>query len=69
MKIGIFDSGIGGLSVLHEAYHQLPNQEFIFYADTQNVPYGTKSPEQIVGYATRITDFLIDKGDFSLFVS
>ena len=35
MKIGIFDSGIGGLSVLQEAYHQLPKQEFIFYADTE----------------------------------
>ncbi len=69
MKIGIFDSGIGGLSVLHEAYHQLPKQEFIFYADTENVPYGTKSPEQILGYATRITDFLIDKGAQAIVVA
>ena len=62
MKIGIFDSGIGGLSVLHEAYHQLPDQEYIFYADTEHVPYGLKTPEQILGYATEITQFLIDKG-------
>jgi glutamate racemase len=62
MKIGIFDSGIGGLSVLHEAYHQLPDQEYIFYADTEHVPYGLKTPEQIIGYATEITQFLIDKG-------
>ena len=62
MKIGIFDSGIGGLSVLHEAYHLLPKQEFIFYADTENVPYGTKTPEQILGFASKITDFLKDKG-------
>ena len=48
MKIGIFDSGIGGLSVLHEAYHYLPEQNYIFYADTEHVPYGLKTPEQIL---------------------
>ncbi|MBP3814197.1 MAG: aspartate/glutamate racemase family protein, partial [Butyrivibrio sp.] len=62
MKIGIFDSGMGGLSVLHEAYHQLPDQEYIFYADTEHVPYGIKTPEQIIGYTTEIAEFLIDKG-------
>ncbi len=62
MKIGIFDSGIGGLSVLQEAFHQLPGQEFMFYADTDHVPYGLKTPEQILGYATDITHFLIERG-------
>lgn len=62
MKIGIFDSGIGGLSVLHEAYHQLPGQEFMFYADTDHVPYGLKTPEQIMGYAEEITEFLLQRG-------
>jgi len=62
MKIGIFDSGIGGLSVLHEAYHQLPGQEYIFYADTKHVPYGLKTTEQIMGYAIEITEFLIAQG-------
>ena len=51
MKIGFFDSGIGGLSVLHEAYHYLPGQEYIFYADVDHVPYGLKTPEQIKEYA------------------
>lgn len=69
MKIGIFDSGIGGLSVLQEAYHQLPDQEFIFYADTEHVPYGLKSPEQIIGYAKDITDFLLDKGAGAIVVA
>lgn len=59
MKIGIFDSGIGGLSVLHEAYHLLPNENYIFYADTEHVPYGTKTAEQIRGYAVEIAKFLI----------
>ncbi len=62
MKIGIFDSGIGGLSVLHEAYHRLPEEEFIFYADTQHVPYGLKTPEQIIGYTKEITEFLLSLG-------
>ena len=62
MKIGIFDSGIGGLSVLHEAMHLLPDQEYIFYADTEHVPYGLKTPQQIIGYATEITQFLIRQG-------
>ncbi|SFP86921.1 glutamate racemase [Butyrivibrio proteoclasticus] len=62
MKIGIFDSGIGGLSVLHEAYHQLPEQEFIFYADTEHVPYGLKTKEQIMEYAIEITEFLLGQG-------
>ena len=42
MKIGIFDSGIGGLCVLHKAMQVLPQAEYIYYADVDNVPYGTK---------------------------
>ncbi len=62
MKIGIFDSGIGGLSVLHEAYHLLPEAEYVFYADTEHVPYGLKTPEQIRGYVLEIISFLLAKG-------
>ena len=69
MKIGIFDSGIGGLSVLHEAYHQLPKQEFIFYADTQNVPYGTKSPEKIKELTFSCVEKLMDHGIKALVVA
>ena len=69
MKIGIFDSGIGGLSVLHEAYHHLPGQEFIFYADVDHVPYGLKTPQQITEYAIDNTEFLIDKGAEALVVA
>lgn len=62
MKIGIFDSGIGGVSVLNEALHRLPDQEYIFYADVDHVPYGIKTSEQIIGYADQITASLIDMG-------
>ena len=61
MRIGIFDSGMGGLSVLHEAFHQLPDQEYIFYADIEHVPYGLKTEEEIKGYVDEIVSFLIDK--------
>ena len=47
MKIGIFDSGIGGLSVLYEAMHLLPHEQFIYYADEKHVPYGEKTKEEI----------------------
>ena len=62
MKIGFFDSGIGGLSVLHEACHRLPGEEYIFYADTDHVPYGKKTPEEIRTYARESTMFLVDQG-------
>ncbi|SNU07916.1 glutamate racemase [Lachnospiraceae bacterium] len=62
MKIGIFDSGIGGVSVLNEAFHRLPDQDYIFYADVDHVPYGIKSSEQIIEYTDSITAFLIEQG-------
>ncbi|WP_029323669.1 glutamate racemase [Butyrivibrio sp. AE3004] len=61
MRIGIFDSGIGGLSVLNEAYHRFPDEEYIFYADIKHVPYGTKSEQEIKGFVDEIVRFLIDK--------
>ncbi len=61
MRIGIFDSGRGGLSVLHEAFHQLPDQEYIFYADIEHVPYGLKTEDEIKGYADNIARFLLEK--------
>ncbi len=69
MKIGIFDSGIGGLSVLHEAYHMLPGQNYIFYADVEHVPYGTKTPDEILGYTEEITKFLLNKGAEAIVVA
>lgn len=60
MKIGIFDSGIGGLSVLHTALSLLPNEQFIYYADESHVPYGEKTKEEIIGYVDEIIQFMID---------
>ena len=62
MKIGIFDSGIGGLSLLNEALQRLPRAEFIYYADVDHVPYGEKSPEEILEFSEKAMDFLIKEG-------
>jgi glutamate racemase len=47
MRIGIMDSGIGGISVLHEALKLLPNEDYLYYADTANVPYGEKTKAEV----------------------
>ena len=52
MKIGVFDSGIGGITVLTEIARQFPGHEFSYFGDTANVPYGSKSPAQIKNLCT-----------------
>lgn len=60
--IGIFDSGIGGLSVFREIRKILPEQSYIYYSDSAHCPYGEKSQEYIIDRAREITRFLLDKG-------
>jgi glutamate racemase len=57
--IGIFDSGVGGLTVANAILQALPNESIIYYGDTSHLPYGDKSPETIRHYAGGITDFLL----------
>lgn len=59
--IGIFDSGVGGLSVLREIRHQLPYEDLIYIADQAHVPYGNRSREEVFGFSTGIVRFLIKK--------
>lgn len=56
MKIAFFDSGIGGITVLHEAMKQLPKEDFVFFADTLHVPYGTKSKANVKEYVKQSVD-------------
>jgi len=67
--IGIFDSGIGGLSVLHEIRTMMPEANLIYIADTAYLPYGTKSEEDIEERAKRITTFLISQGAVMIVVA
>ena len=61
MKIGIFDSGMGGLSVLYQAMKKMPGMDYIYYADKDNVPYGEKTEDQVKGFVDEIIKFLIAK--------
>ena len=60
--IGIFDSGVGGLSVFKEIRRILPEQSYVYYSDNAHCPYGEKSTEYIIGRAREITDLLLSKG-------
>jgi glutamate racemase len=60
--IGVFDSGLGGLTVVHEISTQLPAERIVYLGDTARVPYGTRSPETVRRYAGEGTAFLLSKG-------
>lgn len=59
--IGVFDSGIGGLTVVKELKRILPNEKIIYFGDTARVPYGNKSKETIIAYSLQIAYFLLRK--------
>src|SRR4051812_28830279 len=60
--IGIFDSGIGGLTVARAIYHRLPRESTVYFGDTARVPYGPKSPETVRRYSLEILDWLLGRG-------
>jgi glutamate racemase len=60
--IGVFDSGIGGLTVVHELMRQLPCEPIIYFGDTARVPYGPKSPDTVRRYSREITGYLVEQG-------
>ncbi len=57
--IGIFDSGVGGLTIYEEIHRLLPNENIIYLADSKNAPYGEKSKEEIINISVKNTDFLL----------
>lgn len=61
MKIGLFDSGVGGLNVLAEFIKKYPNNTYYYYGDTKNVPYGDKDKETLLELSTKIISFFEDK--------
>lgn len=60
--VGVFDSGIGGLSVLSELEKILPNEDFYYYGDSLNNPYGEKSDEELFRITSGVVDYLVNKG-------
>jgi len=59
--IGVFDSGLGGLTVVKELIHHLPNERIIYFGDTARVPYGTKSADTIIRYSREIVKALLEE--------
>jgi len=59
--IGLFDSGVGGLTVAHAIHTLLPNEQLVYFGDTAHLPYGDKSRESIIQYSLGIADFLLEQ--------
>jgi len=68
MKIGVFDSGLGGLTVVQAMTKVIKGAEIFYIADTKNAPYGEKTPEQILQYSLNITQHLIDTHEISALI-
>ncbi len=67
-KIGIFDSGVGGLTVVRAINDLLPNESVVYFGDTARVPYGSKSPETVIRFSLEAAEFLLGK-DVKLLVA
>lgn len=67
--IGIYDSGIGGLTVLRALQAAFPKEHFVYFADTANLPYGDKSPEEILGFSTNIIEWMTTTQQVKLVVA
>ena len=60
--VGVYDSGVGGLSVWRELVKLMPDEDYVYFSDAAHCPYGPKDPSYVVERACAVTDFLIDKG-------
>lgn len=67
--IGVFDSGLGGISVLSELIKLMPNENFIYFGDSANAPYGVKSFEEVARLTTNTADMLINRGCKALVIA
>ena len=68
-SIGVFDSGLGGLTVLKELKKYMPNESFVYFGDTAHLPYGNKSKQSIIEYSVYIANFLYSKNIKALVVA
>ena len=69
MLIGVFDSGVGGLTVLQALHSRLPGQDFLYLGDTARVPYGRKPPRMVAQFAREIASFLLAQGAEALVIA
>ena len=69
LPIGVFDSGVGGISILKELVKLMPNENFIYFGDSANAPYGTKTLEQVAELVCKDAAYLCEKGIKALVVA
>ena len=69
LPIGVFDSGLGGISVLRELVAELPEEKFIYYGDSANAPYGDKTGEEILSLSENAVDTLLSRGIKALVIA
>ncbi|HEY5431679.1 MAG TPA: glutamate racemase [Solirubrobacteraceae bacterium] len=62
LPVAVFDSGVGGLTVLHELLVSLPNEDYVYLGDTARLPYGDRSPEELRAFSVQIADGLLEVG-------
>jgi glutamate racemase len=62
LPVAVFDSGVGGLTVLHECLVSLPHEDFVYLGDTARFPYGDRSPEELLAFARELAGILVERG-------
>lgn len=67
--IGVFDSGLGGISVLRELVKLMPGEDYVYFGDSANAPYGTKTPQQVTELTVKNVEFLLAKGAKAIVVA
>lgn len=67
--IGVLDSGLGGISVLRELVKLMPGEDFLYYGDSANAPYGTRTPEEVIDLTKKDVKFLLDHGAKAIVVA
>jgi glutamate racemase len=69
LPVAVFDSGVGGLTVLHECLVSLPHEDFLYLGDTARFPYGDRTPEELLGFARELATILLERGSKLLVVA
>ncbi len=67
--VGVFDSGLGGISVLHTLMEYMPEEDYIFYGDSANAPYGTRSDEEVCALSEHVFNILLKKGAKAILIA
>ena len=67
--IGVFDSGVGGISVLRALIHKMPGENYLYFGDSANAPYGTRPPQEVTALAMAVADHLVEQGVKALVIA